>query len=233
MKTMMFTDLITAKNSLLALLGIDVLLGVFLTFTMQTLVGGLAAMAVIIPFMFLFSISAYDEMGGWERFRLTLPITRRQVALGRYASLFVTLAVAVVLTLVVGHVVVTIGNLVPSAPEFITSRAVDLQMMGAAVLAVSIIILLTASIALPFIMRFGMTKATRILPVAIVMVLALGVAFLGDDAIGSMVGSLFGRVGELGPNAMPLLALGALALVLVLYVVSALISARLYEKREF
>lgn len=233
MRTMMFTDLITAKNSLLALLGIDIVLGVFLTFTMQTLAGGLAAMNVIVPFMFLFSISAYDEMGGWERFRLTLPVTRRQVVLGRYASLFVTLTAAVLLTFAVGHVMVMIGDAVPGAPAFITSQEVGLQMVCAVVLAVSVIILLTAAITLPFLMRFGMTKATRILPVAIVMILAIGIAATGDIAASDAVSAVFGWALALGPDATDLLAVAALAIALIFYVASAFISVMLYEKREF
>ena len=73
MKTMIFTDLLTTKNSLITLLGLDVILGVFLTFTMQTLIGATAAMTVIVPLMYLFSIGVYDEMNDWEGFRLTLP----------------------------------------------------------------------------------------------------------------------------------------------------------------
>lgn len=233
MKTMVFTDLITTKNSLLTLLGIDVVLGVFLTFTMQTLIGGLAAMCVIVPFMFLFSISAYDEMGGWERFRLTLPVTRRQVAFGRYASLFITLAAAVVLTFVVGHVMVMIGDAVSGAPVFITSQEVDLQTVCAVVLTVSVVILLTAAITLPFIMRFGMTKATRILPVVIVLVLALGIAATGDIATSDALATAFGWAFALGPDATDLLAVAALAVALLLYIASAFVSAKLYEKREF
>ena len=133
MKTMIFTDLLTTKNSLFTLFGLDIILGVFLTFTMQTLIGAAAAMTVIIPLMYLFSIGVYDEMNDWEGFRLTLPITRRQVVFGRYAGLVVVVLAAAVLALVVAHIVSTIGNMVADAPAYITSAEVGFLEVGLAV----------------------------------------------------------------------------------------------------
>lgn len=232
MRTMIFTDLITMKNSLLALLGIDVALGVFFAFSMQTLVGALAAMTVIIPFMYLFSISAYDDMGGWERFRLTLPLTRRQVVWGRYASIALVLAVSMLLALVVGHVLVMVGDAVPGAPRFITSAEVGFYQVACGVALAAAIVLIAAAISLPFITRFGMTKATRILPAVIVIVLGASVALFGDVSANVTFGAFSAWMMDAGPAFIKAVIAAAIVALIVLYLVSACISTKLYRKRE-
>ncbi len=87
MKAMIVSDFAVLRSALLQLVGICVVIALFMGYAMGTLVGGAAAIAAMPPFMLLFSLAATDEQNGWERFRLTLPLTRRQVVFGRYASL--------------------------------------------------------------------------------------------------------------------------------------------------
>ena len=232
MKTMIFTDLLTTKNSLITLLGLDIVLGVFLTFTMQTLIGAAAAMTVIVPLMYLFSIGVYDEMNDWEGFRLTLPITRRQVVFGRYAGLVVVTLAAAVLALVVAHIVSTIGNMVAGAPSFITSAEVGFLEVGLAVLAGIAIVLLAASVTFPFLMRFGMTKAIRVIPIAALLLIALIVGALEDSEMIRQLDNIdFAAL--LSSDLGFALAIAAIcAIVFALYVVSSLISVKLYANRE-
>lgn len=89
MKAMIFSDLITSKNVAVQLLLVSVVICGFLAWGTNETIVGTAAMATMTPMMYLFSIFAYDEMNGWERFRLTLPITKRQVAYGRYISMLI------------------------------------------------------------------------------------------------------------------------------------------------
>ena len=86
MKTMIVSDFAALRSALLQLVGICLVVSLFMSYVMGA-VGTSAAIGAMIPFMCLFSLAALDEQNGWERFRLTLPITRRQVVFGRYASL--------------------------------------------------------------------------------------------------------------------------------------------------
>lgn len=170
MKAMIFSDLITSKNSILTLLGVTVLIAIFIAIPTGTLYGAIGACAAMIPFMYLFSISAYDEMNGWERFRLTLPISRRQVAYGRYASMLIvcvcSLVIAIALGLLIGLVVDALpGGIVPEGLRL--SNAGVGEVIGAALLT-QVVILLVATLTLPFILRYGMTKATRIAPMVLI-----------------------------------------------------------------
>ena len=204
MKAMIFSDLITSKNSFAQLLGMTLFVAIFIAAGTSTLVTSTACIAAMVPFMYLFSISAYDEQNGWERFRLTLPISRRQVAYGRYASMMAIVLIALVVSWLAG---MAIG-------------------FAVGVLAEAVIII-AAAVSLPLIMRFGMTKGSRLVPVIMVFAICMGVAFFssGVDAL-DLEALISGEFDLMVAVAVILLA------ALAVYVISACISARLYEGRE-
>ena len=76
------------------LLLISIVICGFLAWGTGEVIVGTAAMATMAPLMYLFSIFAYDEMNGWERFRMTLPLTKHQVAYGRYVSMLIVSVVS-------------------------------------------------------------------------------------------------------------------------------------------
>ena len=82
MKTMMCSDFITMKRTLVQFAFIGLLVTVFIGVCGTSILAALAAVVAMVPFMYVFSVAAYDEMAGWERFRLTLPISRHQVVFG-------------------------------------------------------------------------------------------------------------------------------------------------------
>ncbi len=229
MKAMIFSDLVTSKNSFLALFGITVFVGVFISIMTTTLIAGVAAIAAMIPFMYLFSISAYDEQNGWERFRLTLPITRKQVAYGRYASTFIIMICSLVLAMAVGLVMGTICTLIPgdAIPEGLKLTTFGVDALFGITVATQLIILAASIVTLPLIMRFGMTKGSRLVPVVMVLALSLCIAYTGNSFDIVLVGDTLSN-----GYTVALLLAAISAVLLVLYCLSALLSAKLYEKRE-
>ena len=101
MKAMIVSDFAVLRSALLQLLGICAIIALFMGYVMGA-VGTAAAIAAMVPFMGLFSLAAYDEQNNWERFRLTLPLTRRQVVFGRYASIALLTVGSLALALVLG-----------------------------------------------------------------------------------------------------------------------------------
>ncbi len=230
MKAMIFSDLITSKNSVFQLLGITLFVSVFIAVGTGTLVTAVACMATMVPFMYLFSISAYDEQNGWERFRLTLPISRRQVAYGRYASMFIIMLVSLVVSFVVG---VLIGLIAEALPSGMLDKGISLSEWGVqAIFSVGImtqaIILVAAAVSLPFIMRFGVTKGSRLVPVILILALSAGVAFFTNNVEFLDLDAIAGNIESVFFIAMAVIVVIAL----VMYCASAYLSARLYEKRE-
>lgn len=234
MSAMIRSDFITMKRYLGQLLAVCLVVVVAITAMTQSLVSGVAVFASTVPLMYLFSISAYDEMNGWERFRLTLPISRRQVAFGRYGSFLLVTASCAAVAVLLGLVVEGVLGLLPAnavvaglSPAENPPRII----VDAALLAFSVI-LPTAALTLPLVMRFGMTKATRLLPAAIVMLLSLGIWLLGNSGLFDQGLPFFTAIEDDSSQGLALcIAAGAVAL--GLYGASALVAARLYEQRQF
>lgn len=234
MNVMIKSDLITMKHSALQLVIMPLVIAVFIDFMTGSIVVGVGAIAAMVPFMFIFSIVAYDELNGWERFRLTLPITRRQVAFGRYGS---TLIVVLIWSIVSYLFAVVMGAVNSLLPTNIALEGASTEMdatgvaAGAIVLAVTVM-LIAAAFAYPFIMRFGLTKATRLVPVALVLLIALLIWLVGDSGLLDrfLPKESLDSFWEL--NSF-LITAGALCVSLILYGLSALVSAWLYERRQF
>ena len=195
MKAMIFSDLITSKNAFVQLLLISIVICGFLAWGTGEVIVGTAAMATMAPLMYLFSIFAYDEMNGWERFRMTLPLTKHQGGFGTSAEF--------------------------AAPES-PLAILDCGIAG------FVFILLLAALTLPLLMRFGMNKATRLLPLLVVVVVVLASVAIGNvsDGIDMMAVRTF-----LNDHTVAI-AIGGCVVSVALYVVSAFIAARLYQARE-
>ncbi|MEC4273128.1 ABC-2 transporter permease [Adlercreutzia sp. R25] len=239
MKTMMLSDLLVARSMLLQMLSICVFVGLVMCYAMDTTVGGIAAVAAMVPFMYLFTIAGMDEQNGWERFRLTLPVSRRQVVLGRYASVLLvvlaTTVVAILLGLAVAAVASAIAGGQPDAP--LAGLALDANppaAIAASALAAALVILMGASVALPLIARFGMTKATRFAPLVVVLVLAVGVGLFGESIPAlDLVTNLNTWLADGSWGAVAALVAGVVAGALAVYAASAFVAVKLYEQRAF
>ncbi len=236
MKTLVISDLVTMRSALAQMAGICLLVYVFISFATQSIVAGAAAVAVMVPFMYFFTVSTYDETHNWELFRLTLPMTRRQVVFGRYASLLVVIAASlavsfafgVLLALAAGALAGSLGVVVPEGllpqGDFVP------VIFGAAVMPV-VIMLVACSLALPLVLRYGVTKGTRLVPVAVVLIMAFAIYLVGDGGLGA--GALEGLEAWLAQGSNLAVACGlSVAASLVLYGASACVAARLYERRE-
>lgn len=230
---MIRSDLITMKNSAPQLAIMPLIVAIAILVMTSSLLASVAAIGAMLPFLFVFSISAYDEMNGWERFRLTLPITRHQVAYGRYGSTLIVVAVCALGSLLFAAVAAAVlsalwpdGSWMGTLSETEPPKGALPEMMVSAVCMVSATILLVAAFSYPLIMRFGMTKGTRFAPIALIFLFAFGLWLFGDSGLADGLGESFA-------NSPILLSILALAAALVLYLLSALLSARLYAHRQF
>lgn len=159
-------------------------------------VGSTSMLPGIIFMMGMFSLSNsashYDEQSDWAAFRLTMPVSRRDVVLGRYlfvvagtliASLFVAVA-ACLLSWMGG------ASLLPEVVANVVRLDADMIQAGVFALAFcSAMGFVTASVSMPVFFKCGQTKATQWLPF---IMMFLGVAplmvggFMGEEAIMAM-----------------------------------------------
>ena len=207
---------------------------------MQTPLAMPATLTCMFFMMSAMGLAAYDQLNHWELFRLTLPLSRRDIVLGRYAAI-VTLGL-------IGMIVGFAGALVSIAA--IGAMGIDGEIgdafafepdMLAVMAVVSCFTLLigsvVASVVTPIYFRLGQTRATQILPTIIVLMFVIPVVILGNS--GMLDGGIPGM--ELLSSALEALdtptgmAAGCailVALSAVALCISAAISLKLYERRE-
>ena len=200
--------------------------------------GSTSALPGIIFMMGIFSLSNsasnYDEHNGWAAFRLTMPVSRREVVLGRY--LFV-LAGALSESLLVAAAALVLSmlgqaSMLPEVVARVVRLDADAMQVGLFTLAFcSAVGFVIASVSMPVFFKFGQTKATQWLPF---IMMFLGVApfmivgFMGGEAMMAAQRALaFAET----PEGLAAFAAGACAFGLVCYAVSCVISLRIYSAR--
>ncbi|WP_165053974.1 MULTISPECIES: ABC-2 transporter permease [unclassified Adlercreutzia] len=236
MKAMILSDLTTMRRILIQLLGIMAAVSLFLAVTVETLAATAACAAVMIPFMFMFNVAAYDEINKWESFRLAMPMSRRGVVAGRYASLLLVTALSLGVSVacsfaVTGAAALLSGAMGQGAPlESLLLENNPPEMIVAAGLMGTAAVLVASAVTLPLIMRFGMSLATRLLPLA--MLCGAGGFCLAVDN-GLLAGLLpAGGLESLFNGGFAGLFAALVVVPLVLYAVSLVVSLRVYRSRE-
>lgn len=201
--------------------------------------GSTSALPGIIFMMGMFSLSNsasnYDEHNDWAAFRLTMPVSRREVVLGRY--LFVILGALSVSMLagVAASVLSMLGqaSLLPEVVARVVRLDADALQAGMFTFAFcSAMGFVIASVCMPVFFKFGQTKATQWLPF-IMMFLGIApfmiVGFMGEEAMAAAQQAVsFAET----PEGLAAFAAGALVFGLTCYVASALVSLRVYKARD-
>ncbi len=234
MRAMMVSDYLSIRGTILQLVGMAVVVGICVGFAMQRVVVVASALSVMLPFLFLFSLAATDEANDWQRFRLTLPITRHQVVFGRYGTLLIISVLSALLSLVISGIVMALAwglSANFTFDEGLMPTSETIKDMGLILLICLCISLISIAVSAPLIMRFGLNKATRLGPVIVVLGLSFGLVLFGDSGIGEHIAEGVGWALSLGGVAPVLVVVVLLAIVLLLYGISALIAAKLYETR--
>ena len=235
MKRMAMLDFITMRRNLLSTVGISVAISVFMTVSMGTTIVAAGAVAALIPYMFINNVFAYDELDGWEKMRLSMPLARRDVVLGRYASVLAMLLLGFVLAALLGTVLAPLAGVLPGREDAMAGQLATFGenapfAAGAAGLC-CIGMLPAFSILMPVLVRFGVTKGTRVVILVFVMVLCFGIGTLANLAgEGALAPAGLAEIA----TSVPLPATMAIAAVvaLAMYAASAAISVRLYATKE-
>lgn len=218
------------------LLALGFLVAALVSCGMQTVLAAPSIITCMFFMMGAMGAAAYDEQNDWGRFRLTMPLSRRDVVLGRYGAI-VTLGLG---GMVVGLLAAFAISAVASAAELPGELSLDAGTLSAMAFATTFCLLIgatVASVVTPIYFRLGQTKATQLLPTIIVMIFVLPVVFLGNS--GLLDGALPGLEQVAAflayietPEGLVVGCAGMVAAAAAILAVSAAISLRLYETRE-
>lgn len=233
MKTMLMFDLLTGKKYLLSQLVTGMIVAVLIGTFMGNVYTALVLLTVLIPFTLVFTIISLDERNNWQSLRLTLPLSRTDIVLGRYASALLFTICGLVLGFVAVGIVFALSLVLPEVVSFE-------DMMGdfgwQPLVLVSVgglgMMLIMLSIILPMTTRFGMTKAVRYVPLLFLLFIPLVymadlTGFASQQFVLDFVNWVKSPEGSLQLTALVAVATCAI------YAVSGAISLKLYEHREF
>lgn len=250
MKTMIMSDLIIMRRNLGQLFVTCAIITIVITLAMNNTLGVIGGcFGTMIPLLYLFSIAAYDELNGWQTYRLTLPTSRTGIVIGRYLSVLIvtllsalagiTVAVAVGAAVqFAGPAAVNVGdsfNYTSPNGAFLSTLALNAnppEMLALSAVAGASMALLLSAITLPLVAKVGLTKGARYVPVVTVALFLIAFAAFGEDGpLSPYVPDPLNWIFSGGPETLVMFAaIGVVSL--ALYGISMLIAVKLYRTRE-
>lgn len=189
---------------------------------------GACAVSAMSPIMVMSSLAGFDNQNGWERYRATLPISRKDIVSARYLcitifSVIMTCA-AVLLSIVAIPILNSVG--IPSTGEtvFETAIASAISMLFS---------LMAVFLVLPLFFRFEHMKAQRLSVGLYALYMCLIMVTLNSfNPISNQLMSMIAGANP-DPSVLGFLCAGIAALAtVVLGAVSCAISTKVYRARN-
>ena len=233
MKAMLLADFAVMRKYQPQQVAIALVVGTFVGIMTESPYIPLTVVCVSVAFSLIFSLLALDERNGWESYRLALPLSRRSIMQGRYASILIIAFEALALGFVPVAVLTATGVVMPDIPKLgAMAASFDVQAFALLVAASLALTLVMFAITLPLNARFGMTKAVRYVP----LVLACAIMILfGVSAVTDTAPTIFAEIDAFAstPEGALITTAATCLAGLVVYTASYVLSIRFYEKREF
>lgn len=164
---------------------------------------------------------SYDEQTKWDRFALTLPVTRKDIVKSKYVLLFGLMTLAAILSFV-GIIII----------QELTQNVINIENALSISFGGMVGILLVEIFLFPIIFKCGIEKGRImfILPMALITLLIGGLSIIGEKLGEGFTSQLIVFFQSLNP-----FLLGGIFLLIFLIVIyiSYKISLHFYEKKEF
>ena len=187
---------------------------------------GACAVSAMSPIMVMSSLAGFDNQNGWERYRATLPISRKDIICARYLCIVAFSAImacaAVLLSIVAIPILGSAGA--PSTGQIVFEIA-------AASVASMLISLMMVFLAQPLFFRFGHMEALRLSVALFALLGCLVMATLSSsNPISNWLMSIAGANPD--PAVLGCLCAGIAVLALVLCALSCIVSTKVYRARD-
>ncbi|HIT19276.1 MAG TPA: ABC-2 transporter permease [Candidatus Fimivivens faecavium] len=167
--------------------------------------GGMIVMLVLIMSITSFS---YDDLCKWDRYALTLPLTRREIVRSKYLFAMILLGAGLLLSLAAG-----VGFSLAGGGE-------DLVETLASTAGSLIAALFLTSVMIPLIYRFG-TEKSRLMLFAVAVLPTAALFLLYQSGV------------TITEQALKAALIAAVPVSVVLFYLSYRVSAAIYERKEF
>lgn len=211
MRALLIKDFLNLKEQLKFYVILMVVYGIFSMTSDNT--GAFSGVLLMLIFIMIINTISYDERAKWDKFCLSTPVSRKTVVLEKYF---------------LGVILFVIGGLVSMSVWVISEGAFDFVGAGSITLAMIIIVMIMLSIILPIIFKFGVEKG-RILMIVVMLVpsiLLFSAPFIADLLAGV-------KLPDLSQLNSDVFLIAGLIVAAVMYSISAMLSIRFYNKKEF
>ena len=211
MSGLILKDLLNLKRNLKTLLLMLVVFAVI--FVPQGTSSAFTAMLVFVSSTLVVTTMSYDDLAKWDRYALTMPVTRRDMVRAKYAVL-----------LILAGIGAAVGAIVELAAGMLLHSAPRPQEMLLSILAVLSISLLLSAVILPLLYHFGVEKARIMMMLVLLLPLLL---ILGSQYLFELTGL------PMPPERTVTAVLAVLPLAAVLgLALSYHVSVHIYRKKD-
>lgn len=231
MKRAFMSELAIARSLIPSIAGVG--LFIFVVLTLANTSGGdsgtsagACAVSAMSPIIFMNSLAGFDNQNGWERYRTTLPFSRKDIICARYLCIVVFSAIMTCAAVLLSIIVLPLFDSVGVTP---TGQTVfEITIASAASMLISLMMVFLAQ---PLFFRFGHMEALR-LSVGLFALMGCGTMAMlsSSNPISNWLMSIAGANPD--PAVLGCLCAGIAVLALVLCAISCAVSTKVYRARD-
>lgn len=231
MKRAFMSELAIVRTLIPSIAGVGLFIFVVLTLANASdgdsgMSAGACAVSAMSPIMVMSSLAGFDNQNGWERYRATLPLSRKDIICARYLCIVVFSAIMACVAVLLSIIAIPLFN-----SEGIPSTGQTVFEIAIASAASMLISLMMVFLAQPLFFRFGHMEALR-LSIGLFALLGCGtVAILSSsNPISIWLMSFAGANPD--PAVIGCLCAGIAVLAFVLFIISCAVSTKIYRARD-
>lgn len=231
MKRAFMSELAIVRSLVPSIAGVGLFIFVVLTLANASggdsgMSAGACAVSAMSPIMVMSSLAGFDNQNGWERYRATLPISRKDIICARYLSIIAFSAVMTCASALLSIITLPFFDHtgMPSTGQFVFETTIA----SAASMLISLMMVFLAQ---PLFFRFGHMEALRLFVGLFALLGCLAMAALSSsNPISNWLMSIAGANPD--PAVLGCLCAGIAALALALCAISCAVSTKVYRARD-
>lgn len=231
MKRAFMSELAIVRSLVPSIAGVGLFIFVVLTLAIASdgdsgMSAGACAVSAMSPIMVMSSLAGFDNQNGWERYRATLPISRKDIICARYLSIIAFSAVMTCAGALLSIITLPFFDHtgMPSTGQFVFETTIA----SAASMLISLMMVFLAQ---PLFFRFGHMEALRFSVGLFALLGCLAMAALSSsNPISNWLMSIAGANPD--PAVLGYLCAGIAALALALCAISCTVSTKVYRVRD-
>lgn len=231
MKRAFMSELAIVRTLVPSIAGVGLFIFVVLTLANASdgdasMSAGACAVSAMSPIVVMNSLAGYDNQNGWERYRATLPLSRKDIICARYLCIVAFSAIMACATVLLSTITLPFFDHtgMPSTGQIVFETTIA----SAASMLISLMMVFLAQ---PLFFRFGHMEALRLSVGLFALLGCLAMATLSSsNPISNWLMSIAGANPD--PAVLGCLCAGIAVLALALCAISCIVSTKVYRARD-